>query len=265
MKLSLINFLLLLTLASCLKTADDIEREKLVERLNVQMQESQQLVADFSIKVKDFEERVSQVNGLIEELEHRQKNMQEENSQSVQAQISQLKNQIEELNKIISDNNKKIVALSSENAETKKFIAEITSTLKAVGQKKNNKDTDNTRDQINKLKIMVDKAQFDKAKPELLALMNQNISNAEKNMVKHALGRIAYQQKNYQEALVYFSKIYTNWPKSSLAPSSLYFIGKSFAFQNNKDAALESFNEFLKQYPKSSLVNDVKNEIQKIK
>ena len=72
---------------------------------------------------------------------------------------------------------------------------------------------------------------------------------------------IEYINKNFDNALIYFSKVYTKYPKSSFAPNALLHIGLTFKKQNKNDNALAAFKEVIKNYPKSSQANTAKNHL----
>lgn len=260
MKLNAIILLSTLLLCSCLKTAKDLEREKLVDSLNMQMQQSQKLVADMTIKLKEFEQRVSHVNGNIENLEHKQQVIDEEKNKTLNEQLEQMRSQLESLTKLVVQQKSQITSLSKEVDETKKFIGDITKGLKNLDKKK----TNSVKSEIAKLTKIAESSKYKDAKQGLEQLYTQKLSNADNNKILHALGLIAYKSNDFENSLVYFSKIYTRWPRSSLAPSSLYHIGMSFKKQGEKDAAKQSFEEFEQKYPKSSLLKDVKSQLKNL-
>ena len=67
--------------------------------------------------------------------------------------------------------------------------------------------------------------------------------------------------KKYDDALVYFSKIYTNYPKSSFAPRSLLYIARCFNKLGKKDESKASYQELIDNYPKSSHAKTAKKEM----
>jgi len=70
------------------KTQEQIRREQMVDNLGVQMVQSQQLVADTTVKIQALEERLGGLTGKLDELDH--------NSQS------QLQTQVDTLNQRIT-------------------------------------------------------------------------------------------------------------------------------------------------------------------
>jgi TolA-binding protein len=260
--LLLISSLFLMT--SCFKTAEDLEREKLLSGLNTEMKQSQGLVADMTIKLKEFEERVSQVNGSIEQIEHRQQTMHAEKEKNQEEKIRALRAQVEQLNQTIEIQKKQIQMLNQDVEQTKKFIQDLTKSLKGGSAVAPKAKTSEAKSRIHELIKMVDKGQYNDAEIELNQMINSNISNPDKNKAYHELGRIHFFKKNYDNSLVFFSKIYTNYPSSSLAPSSLLFISKCLKNKGMKDEAKQTLTEFTQKFPKSSLIAEVNKELKSL-
>ncbi len=60
---------------------------------------------------------------------------------------------------------------------------------------------------------------------------------------------------------MYFSKVYTKYPKASLAPNSLLYIAKSLKKLGKKDEAKEAFQRCVDDYPGSNEAAEAKKEI----
>ena len=71
---------------------------------------------------------------------------------------------------------------------------------------------------------------------------------------------MSYWNKQYDEALSYFSNIYNKWPKSSWAPRALLQIARTFKKQNKMDEAKATYSEIITNYPKSSEATKAKKE-----
>jgi TolA-binding protein len=108
----------------------------------------------------------------------------------------------------------------------------------------------------------VKQGKLSQARPELEALIDaEGLTPGDNNKLLHGLGRVEYGLKNYDKALVYFSKVYTKYPKASLAPSSLLFIARSLKKLGKTDEAKEAFNRVAEDYPDSSEAAEAKKEI----
>src|SRR4051794_31737947 len=90
------NFSLIALLAlstACIKTADQVQREKRFESMTEQMKDSQGLVADLVSQMKDMQGQLDKLNGKIEELEHRQKQVNPENINKMNETLNVVKTQ----------------------------------------------------------------------------------------------------------------------------------------------------------------------------
>jgi TolA-binding protein len=109
---------------------------------------------------------------------------------------------------------------------------------------------------------LVKAGKYKEARPELESLIEADgLSAGDNNKIYHGLGRIEYYTKTYDKALVYFSKIYTKFPKSSLAPGALLYIAKSLKKLNKTAEAKEAFTRCAEDYPGSNEAAEAKKEI----
>ncbi|NDD86069.1 hypothetical protein EBZ38_17555, partial [bacterium] len=87
------------------------------------------------------------------------------------------------------------------------------------------------------------------------------LSQGDKNKLLHGLGKVEYFSGNLEKAMVYFSKIFTKYPKATLAPSSLLFIGRSLNKMGKKDEAKEAFKKVIEDYKDTKEANEARKEI----
>jgi uncharacterized protein (DUF3084 family) len=57
-------------LVSCFKTAEQIRREKKVDQMSVQYDQSSKIIADLQLQVKDLQNRLANTTGQLEEIDH---------------------------------------------------------------------------------------------------------------------------------------------------------------------------------------------------
>lgn len=254
---NIILLFLIISVSSCFKTSEQIRREKMVDSMNNQMGQSQKMTADHTLRVKELEDKVDSLSGKIEEIQH-QSSVKDETEQTNKKQKNaQLTAQVTALKKVADSNKLEVAKLKAQIESQKKFIKKITAALGVATQAKQSKYV-----QANKL---YEGGKYTQAKQLYLELLSENkINAAQRNLVWFNLGLINYMGKKYDTALIYFSKIYTKYPKSSYAPKSLLYIARSFKLSGKKDAAKESFGELIKKYPKSWHANKAKTEMKKI-
>ena len=61
--------------------------------------------------------------------------------------------------------------------------------------------------------------------------------------------------------MIYFSKIFTKYPRASLASSSLLYIGKSLNKMGKKDEARQAFMKVIEDYKDTKEANEARKEI----
>ena len=112
-------FILLILLTSCLKTAEQIEREK---GQIVREETEQKMMADITVRTKNLEEQVSRIQGSFEEI-------QRNNTQGAFQ-----KDSVDELRVQVEEQQRKIKNLEKELSQQKKFIKQVTKTLSRLSK-----------------------------------------------------------------------------------------------------------------------------------
>ncbi len=254
--MKLITLLVLpLILTSCFKTAKEIKREK---QRDTQIRQSSQMVAELTLHVKDLQTKLANATGQIEEVEHNTKTKTEETALTFTQTIASLSEQVKVLTQQSQQNKIKLAALEKEVESQKQYIKSVNKTLgKIAGPTK--------KSSSNKLKSAhkaFEKNQQKKAISLYLDLLNTGKVNArQRNHIRYNLGLLYYWKKDYNNALVYFSKIYTKYPKSSWASKCLLYIARSFKGQKKAAEANATYAELVKKYPKSSSAKKAKKEM----
>lgn len=244
MKKTLVLLALLTLTASCIKTAEQARREK---RMDDQLNDSQGLVADLTDKVRELQGQIDRLNGRIEELEHRQKQPSAE-SRKTEETLALIKSQQE-------TESTQILQIQNDLKEQRSFLEKVTAQLGNLHSTKtapNNHKKKSPKEELAEALSLVQNNKFDEARNSLEPLIDHaELSPGDQNKVLHGLGRTEYYSKNYEKALVYFSKIFSKYPKSSLAPSSLLYIGKSLKRLGKKEEAKEALSKVIEDYPRS--------------
>ncbi len=244
--------------SSCIKTAEQLKREKKFEAMSEQLSDSQNIVTDLMSQIKLVQNQLDLLNGRLEEVEFKQKQVDPSSLKSVSEDISIIKNQREA-------DSKDLLEIKNQIKDQQIFLEKITKSLSQISTNKNsnqNGKKKTAKDELIEALSLVKKNKYDQSKPLLLELLNSNeLSAGDMNKALHALGKIEYQGKNFDQALVYFSKVYSKYPKSSLAPSSLFFIGKSLKTLGKTEEAKEAFVKLTEDYPQSRESSDAKKEL----
>ena len=246
-------FLLVLSL-SCIKTADQVNREKRVESMSEQMKDSQGLVADMVSQMKDIQSQLDKMNGRIDELEHKNKKIDPEAINKMSENMGVIKTQQEA-------QSSQLLQIQNELKEQRAFIEKVTANLSHVstGNKSQKKSA---KSELEHALGLIKQDAFTDAKSELETLIDHpELSLGDHNKVFHGLGKVEYYIKNYEKSLIYFSKIYSKYPKSSLAASSLLFIGQNLEKMGKKDEAKEAYAKVVEDYAGSKEAKEAKKEM----
>ena len=256
----LLPFLLLsLVSTACIKSAEQIQREKRFESMTLQMGDTQGLMADLVAQMKDMQYQLGRMNGRLEELEHRQKQVNPENLASMSETLNLLKTKQEA-------DSVQLTQIQAELKEQRGFIEKVTASLSAV------KETTKTASRAEKKKsakgdledglALIKKNEFADARTLLEGIIDhKDLTPGDKNKVLHGLGKVEFYTGNPDKAMVYFSKIFTKFPRASLAPSSLLFIGKSLEKMGKKSEATQAFKKVVEDYKDTNEANEARKQL----
>lgn len=253
--------LLMVLATGCFKTAEEIQREQMVDHMKVQLEQSSKIVADLTQQVGYLQSKLDTKFGDLEEKDYQQKTEQQQKAQTFIQTTSQLSAQLAALQIEVENNKKTIAQLEQQISDQKKYINKVNSTLGNIAG-----PTESTsRSKLQEAHRLYEKGDSKGARNLYLEVLNENkINAAERNHVWLNLGLLDYRDKKYEDALVFFSKIYSNYPKSSLAPRALFYIARSFKNLGKKAEAKASYQELLNKYPKNANANTAKNEMSKL-
>ncbi len=241
---------------ACIKTADQVNREKRFESMSEQMKDSQGLVADLVTQMKDMQSQLDRMNGRIEELEHKNKQLDPEANKKMAENMELIKSQQ-------TTQAEQLTQIQNELKEQRTFIEKVTASLAAQGSNKSSgSQKKSAKSELAHALELIKSNDYNEARSELEPLIDHSdLTPGDHNKVFHGLGKVEYYTKNYEKSLVYFSKIYSRFPKASLAPSSLLFIGRNLEKMGKKDEAKEAFNKVIEDYAGSKEAKEAKKEL----
>ncbi|WP_408099164.1 tetratricopeptide repeat protein [Peredibacter sp. HCB2-198] len=255
----ILSIVVLATLfTSCIKTADQVNREKRFDNMSEQLKDSQGLMADMVGQLKDMQKQLDQMNGKIEELEHKQGQANPETAKLTES-VNLMKTQQE-------TEAAQLLQIQNELKEQRTFIEKVTASIAAMSEKEKapskTSKKKSARSELDQGLQLIKENKYAEARTELEALIDHNdLTPGDHNKVMHGLGKVEYYTGNHEKALVYFSKIYTKYPKASLAPSSLLFIGRSLNKMGKKDEAKQAFAKVVEDYKGTKEANEAKKEL----
>lgn len=252
-----IALLALLTLTTaCIKSAEQIQREKRFESMSEQMTDSRSLIANINNQLSSMQSQLDNMQNKIDQIEHKQKQVNPETIKQLNENMALMKAKSEA-------DTTQMTQIQNELKEQRGFIEKVTESLGALSQA-NSKPAKkkSAKEDLAAALELVKNNKYSEARFELEGFIDHSdLSPGDKNKVLHGLGRVEFYTKNYEKALVYFSKLYTKFPKSSLAASSLLFIAKSLDKLGKKDEAKEAFTKVTQDYPSSKEASEAKKSL----
>lgn len=251
MKFSALMILILLSTA-CIKTAEQVQREKRYESMSQQFGDTQGLLANMVTQLKDMQSQLDKMNGRLEEIEHRQGKVNPEELKAMNETMNLIKTQQE-------TQSTQLLEVQNELKEQRGFIEKVTESLAKASAPAKKKSA---KAELDEGLTQIKKDRYKDARKTLEPLIDHaDLSAGNRNKVLHGLGKVEYYTGNYEKAMVYFSKIFTKYPRSSLAPSSLLFIGRSLGKMGKKEEAKQAYLKVVEDYKGSKEANEAKKEL----
>jgi TolA-binding protein len=240
-------FTLLLTFTSCFKTAEEIKREQMVDNLAIQMVQNQKLTAELSVKIQGLQDRFGEFTGNMEEEEHKKYMSSIQRIQAIEEKVLVQEQRTESLNQKVDENVLTLEKIQAQLAEQQKYLDTVLKSLKKLTKVSTEMSLSPYDKAINHYK----KGRYAKARTQFLDLLDdKSIKGNKKARLIHNLGMIAYMDKDFDKALVYFSKLFTQYPEAPYNKNGLLFLAKTFKSLQKKKQALQTIDELIKRYPK---------------
>lgn len=244
--LLLIPFLIILF--SC-KTQEDIKRDKTVDSINEQLTQTQKSTANTGTRFQSLEEQLARLSGTVEEITHA-RNQDQKDLAAVKERLLNT----EEINK---KQNEYLKELNEKMQEQSKYIEQVIKSLNGLSERPKEKaqSKEVSSDEPATLANGLEKFKANDlatAKTVLeKVLENKKLKKKDRAQAMLVMGQIEYKNKNFEEAKIYFSRIFTEMPNSSYVPAALYNLAKSFKELKANDEAKQTIEELISRYPKS--------------
>ncbi len=225
-----------------------------MEQALVSARESNSLVADLTSKNKDLQDQMSALQGRVDELQvivsSKNAGSAASNTQNAE-QFLKLSADVEEL--------KSIVAKQQKLLEENSAKANSATTVEASTFNAKNKEKSKSKDlEIEDAEKMLADKKYNEVLTACKELLNSKITDGKKNRCRYVQGLAYRELKQYDEGLLSLSQIYTDWPKSSLAPNALLEIGKILQLKGQNKEAQLMFKKLINEYPTSDAAHVAK-------
>lgn len=252
---------LVILITSC-TTTEELRREQMVDNLSVQVGQGQRLTADTLARIEELENKINRLNGTIEEKSFTQK-------QGIDERIKNLEEKITILEESQELQKSTLLKVQETLKNQTKFIQEVNKTLKSLGQKTTSRSSSKSSPKVTSYDAvmkMYRSRQYTKALPILVGLLNdKSIKGDRRARIYHNIGMISFIKKNYDDALINFSKLYTDYGNSPYVANGLLYLGKTFQAKKQIEDAKSSFSELIAKYPKTNSANAAKNLLANLK
>ncbi len=232
----------LLALGAC-QTQETIQREQMMENLSLQLVENQKLVADTTVKIQALEERMGALTGQVQETDQKSTVAAQETMESLSSRLALLEQSQ-------SQNAKDLQEVKSSLASQKEYLDKVVAMLGKLGA--NESSSKKKSDPFQEAMTNYRKGKYESAKKQLLDLEKSGkYKGSQAAHILHNLGMTYYLSKDYNTAASYFSRLFTEFEKSSYNKNGLLFLAKSFRARKETDKARATLDELIKRYPKS--------------
>lgn len=249
--------------SGCFKTAEEIRREKQVDQMSVQLEQSSKLVATLTQQVSSLQARLDSTSGQLEEIGYKTTSNQQETQETFTQTTAQLAQQLTILKNDVDQNKSSLNSIQDSLNAQQKYLNKLNTTLAkltGINSSTNSSSKSLLKDAHNAFEKNMQK-EAKELYEQVLSVGNLNAS--QRNQVWFNLGLLDYWSKNYSDSSVWFSKIYTKYPKSTLAPRSLLYLARNFNNLGQKEESIATYATLIKEFPKSSHAKKAKKEMPK--
>ncbi len=209
------------------------------------MEDGLKINAKQTTSLQDMEERLNHLSGMLEVLGHDQKSQLQNKSQLFHDRISLLEQQSSSFQKKLEVQETQMQAIEKKLDEQSKYLKKVLKGLKSISDTQNRTPYDDAM-------LQYKKGKYSKARELLLELESDgSIKGKQRARVLHNLGMIGSISKKHDQALIYLSKLFTEFPKSTYNINGLFVLGKSFKELGDQAKANQTFKELIKRYPKT--------------
>ena len=247
---------IIITINISCKTTEQLQREKLLDSLSLKMVHVQKENSNSNIKIQEIQKRLSGLTGEVEEKYHTQKTNDLKEIQKIKEDIDVIKSSL----------NNALVSLKDQEQQLddqKKYINQILSTLKKIsgGAKSSKKKLSPYKSAMADYR----KGRYKTARKKLNKLNTKKMSSGQKARIFHNLGMCNFILKNYDNSIIYFSKLITQYPKSGHIANALLFLGKSLTKKGQKEDAKDAYGTLIENHPKAKQTKQAKKLLKSLK
>lgn len=232
------------------KNISDIQKGK-VEKLEKSL--SSGYISRNESKLGDFETKIRENFGLVEETNNKVENFTEKLDlidKDLQARIKELEKKIKKLESLEQNQTSFKKEKGISQTPTLQLKKEVTKKKSLTETEISNITEDNIKKKYENAIKMLWANKYDQAEQELLQLKQIKPRDLMPN-IQYWLGEVYYAKKDFSQAVIEFGEGFSNYPDSIKGPDNLLKLGLSFSNLNKKNEACSAFYELEVKYKSS--------------
>ena len=265
MQQSIILITIFLFFTSCKRT-EELQREQMVDGLSIQMVQNQKISAEGKIRLQKLEQRIDQFNGILEEQGHKVDQDYKSRIKLQQDKMALLEEAYQITKSEQDEFKKRIEKLESKVQGQKKYIDDVLKMLNKITKKPKSKRVSKKQSKYKQAFAHYSNRSYDSAFNLFIGLeKNKKIKGNKRARVLHGMGMIYFIRKKYDNAIVYFSRLFADHPTAPYTTNGLLYLAKTLKASGEKDQAIQTLKELIKRYPKSKKIPEAKKLVKKYK
>lgn len=257
LNLLLLFFILISSVVGC-KTQSQIRREQHMENLTRQVSEGQRMTAETTIRLQSMEERINNLHGALEEKGYAEQIQREESLSGMDKRLETLEETQRSLMRQLEETKKQIDAQKS-------YLDQVLETLKQISDGEvslKKKPTDQIYQEAVRL---YRRAQYGKSRSYFQELLNRDVKGQTLAHTYHNMGMIEYMAGRNDQAIVFFSRLFTEFSDSGYNRNGLLFLAKTFERTGRKQQAAQTLEQLINRFPDANRIDDAKKMLARLK
>ncbi len=257
----LINSTLLLIVSAAIlsgcKTQSQIRREQQLENLTRQVSEGQRVAADRTIQISEMQERINQLQGALEEQGYAEEIQRQESLTDIRTKIDSLeKTQKTILDELEQNRNQ----MNSQRA----YLDQVLETLRQISE--GDPITNQSTDAVYNEGLRHYRAtRYEESRPYFMELISRGVEGQTLAHAYHNLAMVEYIGERNENAIVYFGRLFTEFPDSGYNRNGLLFLAKTFERTGQKAQARQTLQQLINRFPEANRINDAKKMLERLK
>lgn len=254
--LLLILFITQILFTGC-KTQSQIRREQHMENLTMQVSESQQMTADTTIRLSNIEERLNHLHGALEEKGYAEQIKRQESLSEIEQKIAQLERTTQDLSRQMAQTHKQL-------QDQKAYLDQVISTMRQISENTGGLKKKSIKQLYDTAVGLYRQAQYERSRLYFSELLTRNPDGQILSHAYHNMGMIEHIAGRDNEAIIFFGRLFTEFPDSGYNRNGLLFLAKTFERQGQLTEARQTLQQLIQRFPEANQVAQARAILQRI-